>query len=298
MIDQMFRQLVSRSGYGEVMVLTPGFELTILLGAIAAGLLGSLMGIGGGVLIIPMLTALGVDIRHAIAASIVAVIATSCGSASSYVRDGIANIRLGIFLCVATTTGALIGAGLNGVLPVRALFFIFAAVLAGSVVAMFRRRGQIVASAEPPEAAPVGRLRLVGRFYDSGLGRERRYAARRPALGFALMTVGGMASGLLGIGGGPVTVPTIHVGMGLPIKVSTATSNLMIGMTGLASALVYLLRGQVLVPLVAPISLGVLAGASVGTRFLPKVPAATLRSLFSVVLAAVVGQMLYRGIVG
>lgn len=280
------------------MDLTPGFELAILGGAIVAGLLGSLMGIGGGVLIIPMLTALGVDIRHAIAASIVAVIATSCGSASSYVRDGIANLRLGIFLCVATTAGALIGAGLNGVLPVRALFFIFAAVLAASGVAMFRKRGQAVASAEPPETAPAGRLRLVGRFYDPSLGRERRYAARRPALGFALMTVGGMASGLLGIGGGPVTVPTIHVGMSLPIKVSTATSNLMIGMTAVASALVYLLRGQVLVPLVAPISLGVLGGASVGTRLLPKVRAATMRSLFSVVLALVVGQMIYRGIVG
>ena len=280
------------------MVLTPGFELTILLGAVAAGTLGSLMGIGGGVLIIPMLTALGVDIRHAIAASIVAVIATSCGAASSYVRDGIANIRLGIFLCVATTTGALIGAGLNGVLPVRALFFIFAAVLACSGVAMFRKRGRPIASVEPPETAPAGRLRLVGRFYDSSLGRERRYAAQRPALGFALMTVGGMASGLLGIGGGPVTVPTIHVGMGLPIKVSTATSNFMIGITGLASALVYLERGQVLVSLVAPIALGVLAGAAMGTRFLPRLPAATMRSLFLVVLAAVTGQMLYRGIVG
>ena len=125
------------------MNLSPGFELVILLGAVGAGVLGALMGLGGGVLIIPMLTALGVDIRHAIAASIVAVIATSCGAASSYVRDGLANIRIGIFLCVATTTGALFGAALNGVLPVRVLFLIFAAVLGWSGVIMFRKRGLI-----------------------------------------------------------------------------------------------------------------------------------------------------------
>src|SRR3954471_12883632 len=156
------------------MTLTPGFELTILAGAVGAGVLGALMGLGGGVLIIPMLTALGVDIRHAIAASIVAVIATSCGAASSYVRDGLANIRIGIFLCVATTTGALLGAALNGVLPVRALFLIFAVVLAWSGVVMFKKRGRSATGAEaargvPTESAPGGRLRLAGRFYDPAL---------------------------------------------------------------------------------------------------------------------------------
>src|SRR5436190_24196520 len=138
------------------MELSPGFELAILLGAVAAGTLGALMGLGGGVLIIPMLTAMGVDIRHAIAASIVAVIATSCGAASSYVRDGLANIRIGIFLCVATTTGAFVGAGLNGVLPVRVLFLIFAAVLSWSAVIMFRKRNRALTRLEPPEDAPAG----------------------------------------------------------------------------------------------------------------------------------------------
>jgi uncharacterized protein len=280
------------------MTLSPGFELTILLGAVAAGVLGSLMGLGGGVLIIPMLTALGVDIRHAIAASIVAVIATSCGAASSYVRDGLANIRLGIFLCVATTTGALLGAGLNGVLPVRALFLIFAVILTWSGVVMYRKRGRALTRIEPPEDAPGGRLRLVGRFYDPALGRERRYVAQRPALGFSLMLGAGTVSGLLGIGSGALKVPAMDVAMDLPIKVSTATSNFMIGITGLASALVYLQRGQVLVSLVAPIALGVVAGAAVGTRLLPKLPAATIRSWFVVVLAVVVGQMFYRGVVG
>ena len=280
------------------MTLTTGFELTILLGAVAAGLLGSLLGLGGGVLIIPMLTALGVDIRHAIAASIVAVIATSCGAASSYVRDGLANIRLGIFLCVATTTGALFGAGLNGFLPVRALFFIFAAVLGWSGVVMYRKRGRSLARVEPPEDAPPGPLRLAGRFYDPALGRERRYAPQRPALGFSLMLGAGTVSGLLGIGSGALKVPAMDVAMDLPIKVSTATSNFMIGITGLASAIVYLQRGQVLLALVAPIALGVVGGAAIGTRILPSVPAARLRSAFVVVLALLVGQMLYKAIVG
>ena len=277
---------------------SPGFEMAILLGAVAAGFLGALMGLGGGVLIIPMLTALGVDIRHAIAASIVAVIATSCAAASSYVRDGLANIRIGIFLCVATTTGALVGAGLNGVLPVRVLFLIFAAVLGWSGVIMFRKRTRSLARLEAAEDLPGGRLRLQGRFYDPVLGRERRYAPRRPGLGFGLMIGAGTVSGLLGIGSGALKVPAMDVAMDLPIKVSTATSNFMIGITGLASALVYLERGQVLVSLVAPIALGVLAGAAVGTRILPKVPAATIRTWFVVVLAAVVGQMLYQGVTG
>jgi uncharacterized membrane protein YfcA len=277
---------------------TPGFEMAILVGAVVAGGLGALMGLGGGVLIIPMLTALGVDIRHAIAASIVAVIATSCAAASSYVRDGLANIRLGIFLCVATTTGALLGAGLNGLLPVRVLFLIFAAVLGWSGVVMFRKRGRPVTRLEPAEDAPAGRLRLAGRFYDASLARERRYAPKRPALGFGLMLGAGTVSGLLGIGSGALKVPAMDVAMDLPIKVSTATSNFMIGITGLASALVYLQRGQVLVSLVAPIALGVLAGASVGTRILPKVAASTIRSWFVVVLAVIVAQMLYKGLVG
>ncbi|HZQ79940.1 MAG TPA: sulfite exporter TauE/SafE family protein [Acidimicrobiia bacterium] len=278
---------------------TPGFEIAILLGAVVAGLLGALLGLGGGTFIIPMLTSLGVDIRHAIAASIVAVIATSCGAASSYVRDGLANIRIGIFLCVATTTGALFGAGLNGVVSTRALFLIFAAVLTWSAVIMFRKRNRPSTRLEPlEEDVPAGRLRLAGRFYDPALGRERRYTPQRPALGFGLMVGAGTVSGLLGIGSGGLKVPAMDVAMDLPIKVSTATSNFMIGITGLASALVYLERGQVLVSLVAPIALGVVGGAALGTRILPKVPAATIRAWFVIILAGIVGQMLYRGVTG
>jgi uncharacterized membrane protein YfcA len=254
------------------------------------------MGLGGGVLIIPMLTAMGVDIRHAIAASIVAVIATSCGAASSYVRDGLANIRIGIFLCVATTTGALLGAGLNGVLPARALFFVFAVVLAWSGVVMFRKRSRPPSRVEALHDVPAGRLRLTGRFHDPALGCEQRYVARRPGLGFGLMVGAGAVSGLLGIGSGGLKVPAMDVAMDLPIKVSTATSNFMIGITGLASALVYLERGQVLISLVSPIALGVLAGAALGTRLLPRLSGATIRAWFVVVLGLIVVQMLYQGL--
>ncbi len=282
------------------MDLSPGIELTILGGAVVAGLIGALMGLGGGVLIIPMLTALGVDIRHAIAASIIAVIATSCGAASAYVRDGLANIRLGIFLSVATTSGALLGAALNGILPTRALFFVFAAVLAGSGVSMFRKRTRRVTSVEPePGDLGGGRAqRLGGRFYDPALGRVRRYVPRRPGLGFGLMLVAGTVSGLLGIGSGALKVPAMDVAMDLPIKVSTATSNFMIGITALASALVYLMRGQVLVPLVSPIALGVVGGSALGTRLLPRLRASTIRGWFAVVLAVVVVQMLVAGVRG
>ena len=294
----MFRQLVSWTGYGEDMTLTTGFELIILLGAVAAGLLGSLLGLGGGVLIIPMLTALGVDIRHAIAASIVAVIATSCGAASSYVRDGLANIRLGIFLCVATTSGALLGAVLNGVLPARALFLIFAAVLGWSGVVMYRKRGRTLARVEPPEDAPAGRLRLAGRFYDPTLGRERRYAPQRPALGFSLMVGAGTVSGLLGIGSGALKVPAMDVAMDLPIKVSTATSNFMIGVTAAASAGVYFSRGQIDPFIAAPVAIGVLIGAYAGSHTLGRIGSRAVRAIFVIVLALVAAQMLFKGVTG
>jgi hypothetical protein len=279
------------------MDLSPGFEIVILLGAVAAGLTGALVGLGGGVLIIPMLTALGVDIRHAIAASIIAVIATSCGAASSYLRDGLANIRIGIFLCVATTSGAVLGAAVNGLVPARSLFFIFSAVLTWSGAVMFRKRNRPTARFDV-ESAPAGRLRLGGRFYDPALGRIRRYVPRRPAFGFGLMLVAGTVSGLLGIGSGALKVPAMDLAMDLPIKVSTATSNFMIGITALASALVYLQRGQVLVPLVSPIALGVVGGSALGTRLLPRLQPATIRGWFVVVLAVVVTQMLYRGVTG
>jgi uncharacterized membrane protein YfcA len=274
--------------------LTTGTLAVILAGSLVAGVLGALMGLGGGVLIIPLLTARGVDIRHAIAASIVAVIATSSGAAASYVRDGLANLRLGLLLSVATTTGALAGAFLNGVLPTRVLFLVFSAVLGVSAVMMFRKR----VPAEQGAGAVVhqGRWRLGASYWDAATGRERRYVPRRVGLAFGMMGVAGAVSGLLGIGSGALKVPALDLAMELPIKVSTATSNFMIGITALASALVYLVQGRVAVPLVTPVALGVLTGSSLGTRLLARLPAATIRKGFVTVLVAVVVQMLWKGL--
>jgi len=281
--------------------LSTGTLAVLLVGSLAAGVLGSLMGLGGGVLIIPLLTALHVDIRHAIAASIVAVIATSSGAAASYVRDGLANLRVGILLSVATTSGALLGAFLNGVLPTRALFLIFATILAYSAVMMFRKRTPVAAMTESVPALSPGiteRFRLGASYWDAQTGTERRYEPRRLPLGFALMGVAGAVSGLLGIGSGALKVPAMDLAMELPIKVSTATSNFMIGITALASALVYLMQGRVVVALVAPIALGVLAGASLGTKLLRHLPATTIRKWFVVVLTVIVAQMLWKGLTG
>jgi uncharacterized membrane protein YfcA len=280
---------------------TAGVLAAVLAGSLLAGTLGALMGLGGGVLIIPLLTALGVDVRHAIAASIVAVIATSSGAAASYVRDGLANLRLGLLLSVATTSGALFGAFLNGVLPTRVLFLVFSVVLGSSAVMMYRKRTPLSSGAPEEDAAPRaspghGRLRLGTSYWDATSGRERRYVPRRVGLGFLMMAVAGAVSGLLGIGSGALKVPAMDLAMELPIKVSTATSNFMIGITALASALVYLGQGRVVIPLVTPVALGVLVGASLGTRLLSRLPAATIRKGFVVVLAALVVEMFWKGV--
>jgi uncharacterized membrane protein YfcA len=274
------------------------FTVAVFSLSVAAGVLGSLLGLGGGIIIVPALTLLlHVDIRFAIGASIVSVIATSSGAAAAYVRDGMTNLRVAMFLELGTTAGALSGAYLAGVVPVRTLYLVFGVVMGYSALAMFRKRHADVAVAVPADAL-ADRLDLHGSYVDEALGGEVHYPVTGSTIGLGLMYVAGVVSGLLGIGSGALKVPAMDVAMDLPIKVSTATSNFMIGITGLASALVYLQRGQVLVSLVAPIALGVLAGATVGTRILPRVAASTIRSWFVVVLAVIVAQMLYKGLVG
>ena len=266
----------------------------LLGGSFAAGVLGALMGLGGGVLIIPLLTALGVDIRFAIPVSIVAVIATSSGAAASYVRDGLANLRAGILLAVATTSGALAGAYANGLVPSRLLFIIFAGVLACSGVLMLRKGGMDERGSQV--SGRPDRFRLASSFHDREQGREVHYVPTRVGLAFALMGGAGAVSGLLGIGSGALKVPAMDLAMKLPIKVSTATSNFMIGITGLASALVYLRQGRVLVWLATPIALGVVCGSMVGTKLLVRLRSTTIRRAFVGVLAVVVVQMSLKGL--
>lgn len=276
-----------------------GFLISIFLISAVAGAVGSLVGMGGGVLIVPALTILfGVDIRLAIGASIVAIIATSSGAAVAYLRDGLTNLRIGMFLEIATTLGAVTGAHVALGIDPRYLFLIFGVILLVTVLPTLRRDDAAAPATAP--AAPAGpwsqRLRLRGEFVDPLLGATVTYQARRPALGFAIMYLAGVVSALLGIGSGPFKVLALDSVMGLPIKVSTTTSNFMIGVTAVASAWIYFLRGQVHPAIAAPVALGVLGGAGIGSRLLPRTGNRVVRLLFAGMLSFVAIGMILKGL--
>jgi uncharacterized membrane protein YfcA len=274
------------------------FQLLVLITAIVAGTLGALLGLGGGVLLIPVLTlSFGVPIRFAIGASIVSVIATSSGASASYVRDHLTNVRLAIFLEVATTTGALCGAVLSSYLNSDVLFLIFSAVLLQSAWFMLRKpEGQALVQIPPGSIA--SRLGLHSSYPDIKSGGRVEYWVHRAGLGFVLMYLAGLISGLLGIGSGALKVLAMDTGMGLPIKVSSATSNFMIGVTAAASAGTYYMKGDVLPELAAPVALGVLAGSWIGAKWMSHFPAHYIRLLFVAVLVIIAIQMAGRGLGG
>jgi uncharacterized protein len=269
----------------------------LLVMAAGAGLIGSLIGLGGGVLLVPILT-LGfhVDIRLAIATSIVAVVASSVAAAPRTLHTGFSNVRLGIFLAVATTLGGLTGALVSGIVNPRLLYAVFGTVLAISAVQMVlqhrSRSGRPAPSPEP--SALASSLGLGGSYHEPGSDDERGYAVQRPMLGLSLMYVAGTVSGLLGIGAGVLKVPAMDVAMRLPFKVSTATSNLLIGVTASAGAIVYLARGNVDPYLAGPVALGVLAGAWLGGHVFTRLAPSVIRWMFLVVLAVVAAQMLIK----
>ncbi len=268
----------------------------ILLGAsAAAGLLGSLTGLGGGIVIIPLLTiVMGVDIRYAIGASLISVIATSSGAAAAYVREGITNIRIGMFLEIATTLGALGGAFIALFVTPDLIAVVFGLMLLYSAFLMFR--------APPGDGSPVPRNSLATRLKLNGTypGPEgtRSYNVRAVPAGFALMAVAGVLSGLLGIGSGALKVIAMDRVMRMPFKVSTTTSNFMIGVTAAASAGVYLSRGYIDPALALPIILGVLVGSLVGARFLAAAKTRTLRIVFALAIVFLGFEMLYKGFTG
>jgi uncharacterized protein len=271
------------------------FTGIVLVASLLAGFVGSLTGLGGGVIITPVLTLfLGVDLRYAIGASLISVIATSSGAAAAYVRDGFSNIRIGMFLEVATTLGALFGAYLAAHVPTGALSIIFGVVLLQAAWQAAHERKNNKAPLSPdPEAE---RFKLNG-SYSVG-GRMEHYCAHRIKAGFGLMFGAGTLSGLLGIGSGSLKVIAMDQAMQLPFKVSTATSNFMIGVTAAASASVYLSRGYVNPAIVMPVMLGVLCGSTVGARLLPRLPVAVLRRAFAIVVAVIGLQMMWEGIRG
>lgn len=271
------------------------FLLVVFVVSVAAGLLGSLLGLGGGVIVVPALTLLlHVDIHFAIGASIVSVIATSSGAAAAYVKERITNIRIGMFLEVATTMGAVSGAIVAALVQPSVLFVVFGLVLIFSVIPLARKIGEDFPSSMDGDRF-ARTLRLEGQYYDDAIGRHIRYRADRTPVGFGMMYVAGLASGLLGIGSGPFKVLAMDLVMRLPIKVSSATSNFMIGVTAAASASIYFLRGDVNPFVAAPVALGVLLGATVGARWLTKARGELLRKIFAAVLVAVALQMIIRG---
>jgi uncharacterized membrane protein YfcA len=269
----------------------------IVLGVISlvAGFLGALLGLGGGIIIVPALTLLlGVDIRLAIGASIVSVIATSSGAAAAYVRDRLANIRVAMFLELGTAAGAITGAVLAGIINPRFLFILFGLIVGYSAVAMLRGRRS---GEKEIEVGPWARvLDLKSSYFDDAAGAEIAYQPKRARIGLALMYFAGMISGLLGIGSGALKVPAMDLAMELPIKVSTATSNFMIGVTAAASAGVYFSRGQIDPFIAGPVAIGVMVGAFIGSHTLGRISSRLVRFIFVIVLTVVAAQMLFKGI--
>lgn len=274
------------------------FEFTaiIWLCSLVAGFLGSLTGLGGGVVIVPLLAlGFGVDIRYAIGASLVSVIATSSGAAAAYVKEGFSNIRIGMFLEMATTFGALVGAGIATGVSTGLIAIIFGMVLIYSAYLSLQRRAD-----EPPGGSSSDFLAKLLRMDASYPGSEGLvpYSVRAIPGGFSLMFVAGILSGLLGIGSGAVKVLAMDQIMHIPFKVSTATSNFMIGVTAAASAGLYLNRGYIDPGLAMPVMLGVLIGSLLGARVLPGAKTRALRMVFAIVILGLGLEMIYNGWMG
>ena len=268
------------------------FTLILLVGAYMAGLLGSLTGLGGGVIIISLLTLVfHVDIRYAIGAALLASIATSSGAASAYVKEGITNIRLGMFLEIATTIGAVVGAFIAIYMPTNAIAVIFGVVLIFSAAMTVRKKHE----AKLTKGSKLSEKLKLNSTYPVN-GEKVSYQLTNVAGGFSLMTIAGVLSGLLGIGSGSLKVLAMDSTMKIPFKVSTTTSNFMIGVTAAASAVVYLQRGYMDPGIAFPVVLGVLAGALTGAKILPKINPKILRIIFAVAITAVAIEMIINGI--
>jgi hypothetical protein len=272
-------------------------EFTIVVWALSAlaGFLGALTGLGGGVVVVPALTlALGVDMKYAIGASLVSVIATSSGAAAAYVREGFSNIRIGMFLEIATTIGAVLGAFLAARVSTHALAIVFGLILLQAAYLSFKGMPE---NAEPVASdALATRLRLGGSYPVAG--SPETYGVRNVPAGYAMMFGAGALSGLLGIGSGAVKVLAMDRVMRIPFKVSTTTSNFMIGVTAAASAGLYLKHGYINPQVAMPVMLGVLAGALVGAKLLVHMRVKTLRMVFGAVILALAIEMIVNGIMG
>jgi uncharacterized membrane protein YfcA len=277
------------------MLLGPVDVLIIFLVSIVAGFVGALFGLGGGVLIIPFLTLVeGVPVPLAVGASIVSVVATSSASAATYVQDHLTNLRLGMFLEIGTVAGAITGALVAVFLPASALFLLFGVILLYATIVMIRaRRIDFPANVTPDKTSRI--LALGSQYEDHSLNRVVKYEVTRTPLTVFIGYFAGIVSGLLGVGGGIINVPTMNLVSKVPVKVASATSNFMIGVTAAASASVYLLRGDVHPLLAAPLIIGVAGGALLGTRVLKVTPPTRVKVAFGILLAAISLLMILKG---
>ena len=274
--------------------------LEIFLVSIFAGLVGALFGLGGGIIIIPFLTLVeGVPVQLAVGASLVSVVATSSSSAATYVQDHLTNLRLGMFLEVGTVAGAITGAFVAGFLqePNQGILFIlFGALLVYASVVMLAGRKRD----SPPAIKPDGlasTLKLSGNYPDPATGTRIEYSVSRAPHTLGLSYIAGIVSALLGVGGGIIQVPTMNLVSKIPVKAASATSNFMIGVTAAASASVYFLRGQVNFLLAAPLMIGVVAGASIGTRLMLSTPPLRIKLLFAILLLVIAADMILQGLI-
>ncbi len=271
--------------------------ILLLFICIFAGLLGSILGIGGGIILTPVLTlGFGFDIHHAIGASIISVIATSSGSAVAYLRDRMLNIRVAMFLEIATTAGAIIGAILVGILSPTLMFILFGSFLLYSAINMVQklRSGEKVLKKAQPDYLS-DRLKLNNTYYDKSLKTQIDYQVEKVPAGFSVMFGAGLASGLLGIGSGAFKVMALDTFMKMPLKPSSATSNLMMGVTAAASATVLFFNGSILPEVAAPVAIGVLIGSTIGAKVMQILPAKWIRILFIPLLCYIGVQMIFEG---
>ena len=276
-----------------------GQTALIMLGVgIFAGIAGAILGIGGGMIITPILTlGMGLNIKYAIGASIIAVIATSSGSTIAYLRDNVLNLRVAMFLEIATTIGAIVGALLTGVLDPKYLYLLFGCLLVFSSWNMYHklRRGQEVLQRVEPDKIAT-KLKLNGSYYDKAEMKDVDYQVENVPAGFSVMFGAGVASGLLGIGSGAFKVMAMDTFMKMPLKPSSSTSNLMMGVTAAASATVYFFNGSILPTIAVPMALGILVGAVVGSRIMQILPSRWIRIAFIPILLYIGGQMVFKGL--
>ena len=270
------------------------FALWLFATSVVASAVGGMLGMASGIFIVPILTLFGhVGIRTAIAASLVSVIACSCAGATPFLRGRLTNVRLAIVLETATSLGALSGVLLIGIIPARVLFFLFAAILLLSAWQMLANRGDPLShKAEGSDRRRM--LRLNSSYPDAELGRDVPYRVQRLQLGLMLMYGAGLVSAILGIGSGVLKVPAMDTALRLPIKVSSATSNFMIGVTGAVSAGAYLIHGDIVSEIAGPVALGSVVGAVAGARILIRIPKDKVRVLFAIVLATLAAEMLLQ----